>query len=200
MSNPNEEVINSNSSEVDKNSSASISTMDGINMMTQIALDNQTVEDIRQLTSSKVTDQLKVFLIAQARNELSRVIKLTKFLDRIEDCFINAVERRIEDDTMSLRQYNDAITLITNLLTRSNEIISKILKDDSLTTVLSTTIYQEDQGPTSSSVVASLKDAQSRERVRNIIQNILLTTANYESKSSQKDNRKEIVEAEDVTD
>ena len=155
--------------------------MSNMDMMKKIADDRQDLDDIKLLTSSKVTDQLKVFLIAQARNELSRVIKLTQFLDRLENNFMTQVDDAMMNNQMTLRQYSDCITIITSLLTRSNEIISKVLKDDSLTTILNTTIYTDtaNQQIHSTTVVSQLQDAQSRERVRLVLQQILSRTENY---------------------
>lgn len=161
------------------NELSTTNSMTNLDMMTQIARNKQSLEDIKNLTSSKVTDQLKVFLISQARNELSRVVKLTKFLDRLENEYMNKVENAMESGSMTLRQYSDTIGLITDLLSRSNDIIYKVLRDDSLMTILNTTIYSTDGSAQVSSVVSSLKDAQSRERVRNVVQNILFATSNY---------------------
>lgn len=162
-------------------------------MMQVIASHDQSLEDIKNLTSSKVTDQLKVFLIAQARNELQRVVKLTQFLDKLESKFMNKVNQEMDMDALTLRQYSDIISTITDLLSRSNSIISQILKDDSLMTILNTTIYTSGSSTTVSSAVSSLKDPQSRERVRTVIQNILFSTQNYGSVESE-------VEYQDVED
>lgn len=161
------------------NELSTTTNLTNLDMMTQIAKNEQSLEDIKNLTSSKVTDQLKVFLISQARNELSRVVKLTKFLDRLESEYMDKVENAIESGSLTLRQYSDTIGLITDLLSRSNDIIYKVLRDDSLMTILNTTIYSTDGSTQVSSVVSSLKDAQSRERVRNVVQNILFATSNY---------------------
>lgn len=161
------------------------SEVSNFKMMEKISENRQSLEDIKNLTSSKVTDQLKVFLVSQARNELRRVVKLTEFLDRLEDQYIDKVNESVSFDDLTLKQYGEVIGLITDLLARSNDIIYKVLRDDSLMTILNTTIYTDVGSSQVSSVVSSLKDAQSRERVRNVIQTILLTTSNY--KDSCKD-------------
>lgn len=142
-----------------------------MDLMSILAKDQQTLEDVEMLTSNKVQDQLKVFLIAQARNELTRVVKLTQFLDTLEDSFIDEVSGSLITKDLTLKQYGDIIEVITTLLTRSNEIISKVLKDDSLTMIL-TANYTEQN--TTTSIVSQLKDPHSRERVRSVIQSILM--------------------------
>lgn len=153
-------------------------------MMKKIANDQQSLEDVRMLTSSKVTDQLKVFLVSQARNELNRVIKLTNFLDKLEDNFINKVNDGIINDELTIKQYSDIIGVITSLLSRSNTVISNVLGDDSLTTILNTTIYNTDTGGSTgnsqvTSIVSELKDAQSRERVRVVLSQIIHKADEY---------------------
>lgn len=150
-----------------------------LSLMEKIANDNQTGEDIKLLTSSRTNDQLKVFLIAQARNELTRVIKLTKFLDKLEESFMNQVDQEMLDGTLTLKQYSEITTTIVSLLTRSSEIISKVLKDDSLMTILNISSYSSDEPMTQASVIGNLKDAQSRERVRTVVQQVLIQTSNF---------------------
>lgn len=162
--------------------------------MRMIARNDQSLEDIKMLTSSKVTDQLKVFLVAQARNELMRVIKLTQFLDKLENQFISKVDSSIEDDDLTLKQYSDIIGVITSLLSRSNDIIANVLKDDSLMTILNTTIYSNtSDGSTTTAVVAQLKDSQSRERVRVVLGQILTATSQYTNVQSTETNDNTIV-------
>ena len=148
-----------------------------LGMMEVIAKNDQNLEDIKNLTSSKVTDQLKVFLIAQARNELQRVVKLTEFLDKLESKFIERVSMEAND--LTLRQYSEVISTITDLLSRSNGIISQVLKDESLTTILNTTIYSSGSLTTITSSASALKDPQSRERVRSVIKNVLFSLDQY---------------------
>ena len=161
----------------DTDNQKEISNMD---MMIKISKNEQNLQDIKLLTSAKVTDQLKVFLISQARNELTRVIKLTNFLDTIENNYMSKINQAMMDDALTLKQYGDILENITTLLNRSNEIITKVLKDESLTAILNTTIYANNTTTdTQTSIVSQLKDPQSRERVRNVINNILYHTQNY---------------------
>lgn len=163
--------------DTDTDNQKEISNMD---MMIKISKNEQNLQDIKLLTSAKVTDQLKVFLISQARNELTRVIKLTNFLDTIENNYMSKINQAMMDDALTLKQYGEILENITTLLNRSNEIITKVLKDESLTAILNTTIYANNTTTdTQTSIVSQLKDPQSRERVRNVINNILYHTQNY---------------------
>lgn len=165
-------------------SSQPISTSNA-DLMKKIADGQQTFDEIQMLTSSTVTDQLKVFLVAQARNELQKIIQLTQFLDKLETNLMNKVDDAIATNSMSLRQYSDIIDVIKTLLERSNSIVSEVLKDDSLTTITSTTVYQAPNGTTQTmSITSRLQDPQSRERVRNVLQQILAKTNTYSVESN----------------
>ncbi len=167
-----------------------IPTDQNLNLMQKIANNNHTFDDIKMLTSSQITDQLKVFLIAQARNHLNKVIKLTMFLDRVEDSFIENVDIGMETNDLSFKDYYAIIDTISKLLESSNAIISKVLNDENLTTILNTTIYQVDNSQ-HKTVISNLKDAQSRERVRNVLKQIIESTDNYIT-NPQEFNEKEL--------
>ncbi len=180
--NPNTQHINTPVSQSQPSQPVSVSNAD---LMKKIADGQQTFDEIQMLTSSTVTDQLKVFLVAQARNELQKIIQLTQFLDKLEINLMNKVDDAIATNSMSLRQYSDIIDVIKTLLERSNSIVSEVLKDDSLTTITSTTVYQAPNGTTQTmSITSRLQDPQSRERVRNVLQQILAKTNTYSVESN----------------
>ena len=180
--NPNTQHINTPVSQSQSSQPISTSNAD---LMKKIADGQQTFDEIQMLTSSTVTDQLKVFLVAQARNELQKIIQLTQFLDKLETNLMNKVDDAIATNSMSLRQYSDIIDVIKTLLERSNSIVSEVLKDDSLTTITSTTVYQAPNGTTQTmSITSRLQDPQSRERVRNVLQQILAKTNTYSVESN----------------
>ena len=57
-------------------------------------------------TSDVSLNKFKLFLVAQAKNELRRIVKLTTFLDQVEDNFVS--------------------------INRSNDLISAVMSDDKL--------------------------------------------------------------------
>ncbi len=74
----------------------------------------------------------KLFLVAQAKNEMLRIIKLTKFLDTIEDKFI-------ETSTLLMNEYPDNLEIVQSTMdtimkciNRSNDLITTIVKDEKL--------------------------------------------------------------------
>lgn len=82
--------------------------------------------------SSDSVNQFKLFLVAQAKNELRRIVKLTNYLDTVENRFI-------ETSTMLMSEYPDNLSIIsevmkslTSCINRSNELITQVVSDEKL--------------------------------------------------------------------
>ena len=111
----------------------------------------------------KLLNRTKLFLVAQAHNELNRVIKMTNLLDKIEAKFIDAIEDKIEQTPDNLQLLTYAMETISNSLTRSNQIITQVLKDEKLAAiVLNTTNIITPDGNS-----ATILSMDSRDAVRN---------------------------------
>ena len=130
--------------------------------------DNASLDGI-EADGDKLLNKTKLFLVAQAHNELNRVIKMTNLLDKIEAKFIDAIEDRIEQTPDNLQLLTYAMETISNSLTRSNQIITQVLKDDKLAAiVLNTTNIITPDGNS-----ATIIDADSRDEVRNLAASLL---------------------------
>ena len=102
-----------------------------LNMM---SIANNQVKEIDIGSADEAKNQISMFLVAQAKNELYRIIKLTSFLEEVE-------ARYIDTATELMQQYPDNLTLVQNVLetieksiNRSNELLTQVLKDDKLNT------------------------------------------------------------------
>lgn len=91
---------------------------------------NTQPKDMINAEASK--NQISMFLVAQARNELYRIIKLTSFLDTVEAKYMDVA-------TELMQQYPDNLSLVQNVmetinksLARSNELLTQVLRDDKL--------------------------------------------------------------------
>lgn len=113
--------------------------------------------------SDKLINRAKLFFVAQACNELNRVIKMTNFLDTLEAKFIDTVNSKLEESPQNLQLITYAMETITESLNRSNNLITQILKDEKLASVIinTTNIITPDG---SSATVMSM---DSRDTVRN---------------------------------
>lgn len=142
-------------------------------LMKNIASGNYTNDDVSYLTEKdKSINQMKLFLLAQAKRELSRVIKLTEFLDKIESRY----EKRVMEDIdiLPLKDFPTVIATITACLTRSNNIIQKVLNDDSLTQlVFIDNSTNKTIGAIGAANQLNLDSPDSRDRVNKVVRNML---------------------------
>lgn len=136
-------------------------TNNGSLLMKKIAEDSS-LEGM-EVNGEKLINKTKLFLVAQACSELNRVIKLTNFLDRLEDRFIETINDRLETNPDNLTLITGAMETITNALNRSNALITQVLKDDKLSSIIiNTTNIITPEGKSS-----SLMTVDSRDAVRN---------------------------------
>ena len=127
----------------------------------------------------KLLNRTKLFFVAQAHNELNRVIKMTNLLDKIEAKFIDAIENKIEQTPDNLQLLTYAMETISNSLTRSNQIITQVLKDEKLAAiVLNTTNIITPDGNS-----ATILSMDSRDAVRNWASSTFDMLKNLESNS-----------------
>lgn len=138
------------------------------------------VEDVvgNKIVSQDVVDttrdQLKVFLVAQARRELTRVIKLTETLDKIQDKYQDKVLEYMDnhDDDTAINYLPVMIETITKCLENSYNIINRVVGNEKIMTfqVVQNNI---EVGSMNSTVIGNLEDASSREKVRKAVEQIL---------------------------
>ena len=141
--------------------------------------DNASLDGI-EADGDKLLNKTKLFLVAQAHNELNRVIKMTNLLDKIEAKFIDAIEDRIEQTPDNLQLLTYAMETISNSLTRSNQIITQVLKDDKLAAiVLNTTNIITPDGNS-----ATILSMDSRDAVRNWASSTFDMLKNLEASST----------------
>ena len=127
--------------------------------------------------SEKLVNDAKLFLVAQARNELNRVIKLTNFLDTLEAKFMDTVTAKLDESPHNLQLITGAMEVITASLEHSNQLITQILKDEKLSSVIINTTNIITPDGTSATII----DMDSRDAVRNWASSALARFGNLES-------------------
>ena len=132
------------------------------------------------IDSDKLISKAKLFIVAQACNELNRVIKMTNFLDTLEEKFMDTVNSKLEENPQNLQLITYAMETITESLNRSNNLITQILKDEKLASVIinTTNIITPDG---SSATVMSM---DSRDTVRNWASAALAQLKGFDNNSS----------------
>ena len=148
-------------------------------------LSNNQLHDnsLAQLNGKDTENQAKLFLIAQARNELQRIVKMTQYLDNLEDKFMNVVNQKLIEQPCNLNLIMTAMDITQQSLKRSNDLVNAILKDNSLQTLVLNTVNIIPGVEDSATI-----DMSSRESIRNVASNLL-------AKLKSKEN--EIVEVND---
>ena len=92
--------------------------------------------DGMNVDGDKLLNKTKMFLIAQACNELNRVIKMTNLLETIENKFVDAITEKLDENPHNLQLITFAMETISNSLARSNQLITQVLKDDKLSAII----------------------------------------------------------------
>lgn len=149
------------------------SEMTNMTLMKQLA-DNDLSMQI-DINTEQLLDRTKLFLVAQARNSLNRIIKLTQMLERLEDKFISAINENIDDGKATIEMISLAMDTITKLLEDANSTVMQVLKDEKLQNIVinTTNIITPDGGR------ATVIDADSRDEVRNLAASLLAQLSNY---------------------
>lgn len=154
-------------------------------VMRQIAGD--TPLNIINVNGSEMVDRAKLFIIAEAKNSLNRIIKLTNFLEKLESKFIDAVSESLEENPSDIGLISASMDIISKLIADANGLITQILKDDRLQQIIinTTTVITPDGNS------ATVIDARSRDEIRNVASSLI-------SQLSKIRDTKEVVEVEGV--
>lgn len=151
-------------------------------MMKQLA--DNTPDAPIDINGDELLDRTKLFVVAYARNQLNRIIKLTNFLERLEDKFIQAVTERIETEPESLTMISMAMETISKCLEDANSVVFQVLKDDRLQNIIinTTNIITPDGNS------ATIIDADSRDEVRNLAASLLEQLSKLSSEATNTTN------------
>jgi hypothetical protein len=136
-------------------------------MMKQLA-DNDP-DALVNINGEQLVARTKLFVVAQARNNLNRIIKLTTFLEKLEDKFIDAVSNRLDNEPESISMISLAMETISKCLADANETVSQVLKDERLQNIVINTTNIITPDGSSASVI----DADSRDAIRNLAGSLL---------------------------
>lgn len=137
---------------------------------------------IAELTDNDATkNQIRLFLLAQAKRELMRTVRLMNFLNKVEDAYEQKVDAAM--DNMTLSQYQNVIETISLCLSRSNDIIQKVMKDDTLANIL---IFNQDNSNnvTNNTTNIGLQSAESRSKVLKVVDSIINKISDVENSDS----------------
>ena len=144
-----------------------------------------------EMNGEMLMDRTKLFLIAQARNSLQRIVKLTAFLEKLEDKFITAVSERLDENSSDVTMIALSMETVSKLLQDANNSVMQIFKDDKLQQIVINTTNIITPDGSSATVI----DANSRDEVRNFASSLL---SQLLSNPETLEVKEEEVEAENV--
>ena len=108
---------------------------DTINAMEQIATSTTYSTNLLNYTDPKVSEnQFKLFIIAQCKRELYKILEYSKILDKLEERFKQVYIDRI--DELSDGTIVSLMQLMLDKIDRGNELINSVIKDKDITNVL----------------------------------------------------------------
>lgn len=139
-----------------------------MSMMKQLA-DNDPSNDVIDINGEQLVNRTKLFLVAQARNSLNRIIRLTSFMEKLETQFMDAVANRLESEPESISTISLAMETVSKCLEDANATVMQIMKDEKLQQIVinTTNIITPDGGS------ATVIDARSRDEIRNLASSLL---------------------------
>lgn len=128
----------------------------------------------RYRNTDVITNKLKLFILAQAERDLNTILKLLRFLDKVEEAYENKVDQEMTRGTLTIYDYMSIISSINSSLSRCHTTINQVLKDDSLKNIFivdnSTNINTD-----LNQISPGLSDPASRERVMKAVNSVLHT-------------------------
>ena len=164
--------------------------------LVDLATKSDTVKLIDDLMAKDIPTQLRAFSVVQAKAELIRVIQLTQALNELEDTYI---QRALMDkDGMDMKSLEKVLETIVKSLNRSMALIDKVTNDNNLKVIIdqSTKVYNVNNN----SNTVLLTDQNSREKLRNLAQQLFSVLSNNPNQVVNATPNMNIVDAEVVTD
>lgn len=132
---------------------------------------------------AKDKNQIRLFILASAKRELERVVKLTDLLDEMQDKYIESVRTVMGNADMNQAAFMlpQVLDTIMKCIDRSNKAISQIAGDEKLMNLLyidtKTIMKNEDVVERSSRGAAILDTPLARDKVRSAIEIISKLTS-----------------------
>lgn len=152
--------------------------LDPLDVMKEISKGNTDRKDISIFVDSKLSEnQMKMFVIAQAKRELQKVIKFSEMLDKVQNRF----EERIVNNLVAVPDYElpKIMTMLMDCIDRSNNLIGSIIKDKDLLQLLvidnskNLTVNNSIEGSVEGEIGSPMMDVSSRRKVINAVKYVL---------------------------
>lgn len=169
---------------------------DQSNNVNELMSSSEIVNNFNELVdvSNKVEitkNQLKIFIVSQARDQLQKLLQINEKIDQWTDRYIEIADDWINDTDASPDMIETYLSMIISLADRSFDMIKSVASDEKLLNLtlidMSSTVNNN-----INSSISSITDSRSRSKIIDAVQNVL----NYIDNNDIKD----IVDCSDVKD
>lgn len=151
--------------------------LDATQAMKNIASDNVDDNTLEFVDSKLSENQIKMFIIAQAKRELQKIIKFSEMLDVVERRF----EERIINNINEVPDYQlgNIMSMIMGCIDRSNNMISNVIKDKELLNLLiidnskNVTVNSTENSEENLMKSLGLPDTRSRKNIINAVVSVI---------------------------
>lgn len=152
-------------------------SMNATQAMKNIATNNLDNETLDFVDSKLSENQIKMFIIAQAKRELQKIIKFSEMLDVVEKRF----EERIVNNINEVPDYQlgNIMSMIMGCIDRSNSMISNVIKDKELLNLLiidnskNVTVNNVDSNEENMMKSLGIPDTRSRKNIINAVVSVI---------------------------
>ena len=145
--------------------------------------------------SKDIPTQLRAFSIVQAKAELIRVIQMTQALNELEDTYVQRA--LLDKDGMDMKSLEKVLETIVKSLNRSMSLIDRVTNDNNLKVIIDQSSKVYNVNSNNSTVL--LTDQNSREKLRNLAQQLFSVLSNNPNEVVNAVPNSNIVDVEVVT-
>lgn len=153
-------------------------------MQTVISADSNKLEELAVSGVNSAKAQMKMFIIAQAKAQLQKVLDLNEKLDKWTETYTRRAEEEMANNPdISPEQISVYITQIMGMIDRSFAMIKEVASDEKLLNLMYLDLSQNvtNNNNISSSSGSTIIDSKSRAKIRETVAAVLDYVSNEES-------------------
>lgn len=160
--------------------------MQEINDMSIIVKDENYLPDNESVNHTR--NQMKLFILAQARSQLAKVLELNNKLDKWIDKYTEKAEERMSSQDITPEEISVYMKQIIELIDRSNSMIKSVIGDEKLINLMYLDMSSNVTNNNSGSVVTTSEidsSPVSRNKIRTAVSSIIGAIDSYTSSNEE---------------
>ena len=156
---------------------------EGLKSMSEIVSSPDYMPSTESMNSTR--DQMKLFILAQAKSQLSKVLELNDKLDIWINKYTEKVDERMKSPDITPDEIASYMSQIVALIDRSNKMIQSVIGDEKLVNLMYLDMSNNVTNNNSADVVTTSEidgSPVSRSRIRTAVSNIISVIDSYTEK------------------